>query len=188
MSARHSCDSPEWYSPDDIVTAARAVFGGAIDLDPASHLEANARIRARRIYTVKDDGLSKRWRGRVYLNPPPGLVGNFWLKLMAEYHAGHISEAIWIGYSLEQIQTLQNLERNDFLPIEYATCYPRKRIAFIENAAKRLARIRKLRAAGKLIKTYSQPSHGNYITYLGDNGRAFRRVFSQFGKVIGGSR
>lgn len=187
MSAQHSHDSAEWYTPSLYIESARRVMG-RIDLDPASHPEANTRVRARRIYTEEDNGLIKRWRGCVFLNPTTGLVGEFWLKLMAEYHAGRVSQAIWIGYSLEQIQTLQNLERRDFLPIEYPTCFLRARIPFIENAAKRRARFRKLRAEGKVPNPRSQPSHGNYITYIGRRPATFARVFSQFGKVINASR
>lgn len=186
-NARHSNDSPEWYTPSPYVECARKVMG-RIDLDPASHVEANARVHARRIYTATDNGLTRKWSGRVFLNPPSGLVGEFWLKLMAEYHAGRVQQAIWIGYSLEQIQTLQQLDREDFLPIEYDTCYPRARIAFIENVAKRRARFRKLRALGKTPNPRSQPSHGNYITYLVGRHAAFRRVFSEFGKVLSADR
>lgn len=187
FAARHSHDSPEWYTPSPIVEAARRVMG-RIDLDPASHPEANARIRARRIYTERDNGLILPWRGRVLVNPPGGLVAEFWKKTLAEYAQPRLRELIWIGYSLEQIQTLQNVEGVDRLPIEFLTCYPRTRIAFVENAAKRRARFRKLRALGKVPNPRSQPSHGNYVTYLGLNGAAFRREFSQFGKVIRGRR
>lgn len=183
MNARHSCDSPEWYTPTPIVESARKVMG-RIDLDPASHAEANERVRARRFYTKRENGLILPWRGRVLCNPPPGVVWDFWWKLLAEYHCGRLREAVWIGYSLEQIQTLQNGEFACRLPIEYLTCYPRQRIAFIENAAKRRARFRKLRALGKVPIMRSQPSHGNYITYLGGNRAAFRREFQQYGKVL----
>jgi hypothetical protein len=184
-NARHSHDSPEWYSPSNYVEAARRVMG-VIDLDPASHPEANVHIRARRIYTAADDGLSRKWRGRIFLNPPGGFVPEFWIKLLEEYRYGRVDQAIWIGYSLEQIQTLQNVEDIDRIPIEFMTCYPRARIAFIENAAKRRRRMRKLRAEGKIPNKRSQPSHGNYVTHLGDNRAGFRREFKQFGKVISG--
>lgn len=47
FAARHSMDSPEWYTPSPFVEAAREVMGG-IDLDPASHEEANRIIKAAR--------------------------------------------------------------------------------------------------------------------------------------------
>jgi len=65
----HQTGDYEWYSPREVVEAARDVLGG-IDLDPASCDVANDVVQAAQIYTVDDDGLNQPWRGRVYLNPP----------------------------------------------------------------------------------------------------------------------
>ncbi len=195
-AARHSCDSPEWYTPSPYVEAARELMGG-IDLDPASHEEANETIKAAHIWTAESNGLRQTWRGRVFLNPPggkdddkAGLVGLFWKKLLNEYY-GHdfyrngaesVSEAIWIGYSLEQLQTLQCIDA-DRTPLDFPMCIPNRRIAFVENSAKKVGRMAKMIAAGKVPNEKSQPSHANYVTYLGPNSGKFRQVFEQFGKV-----
>lgn len=63
--------SVEWHTPARIVDVAREVLGG-FDLDPASCAEANETIKATRYYTREDDGLTKPWAGRVWLNPPYG--------------------------------------------------------------------------------------------------------------------
>lgn len=61
----------ECYSPDWAVEWARAAMGG-IDLDPASCEEAQRTVRADHYYTAEDDGLTREWFGRVWLNPPWG--------------------------------------------------------------------------------------------------------------------
>jgi len=182
FAARHTCDSPEWYTPSPFVEAAREVMGG-IDLDPASHVEANITVKAANYFTAEDDGLMQAWYGRVFLNPPGGLVAEFWGRLVDSRHAQLIDQAIWIGYSLEQLQTLQcsGARRT---PLDFPLCVPKKRIAFVENEAKKAARIAKLIAAGKTPNQTSSPSHSNYIVYMGDRVNEFGRVFAQFGQVV----
>ena len=41
---------------------------GGIDLDPASSAEAQKTIKAKKFFSAADDGLGKKWRGRVWLN------------------------------------------------------------------------------------------------------------------------
>ena len=54
----------EWFSPPEIVEAARIVMGG-IDLDPASCEVANAIVKATHFFSIRDDGLSREWSGKV---------------------------------------------------------------------------------------------------------------------------
>jgi hypothetical protein len=180
FAGRHSMDSPEWYTPAPIVEAARRVLG-AIDLDPASHEEANRTVKAARYFTEADNGLVQEWEGRVFINPPGGLVGEFWKKLLA---SPGVTEAIWIGYSLEQLQTLQCVGAG-MTPLEWPMCVTRKRIAFVENEEKKAARRAKLIAAGKKPNAASSPSHSNYISYVGyEHHDAFVAEFSKFGQVV----
>lgn len=195
FAARHTCDSPEWYTPSPFVEAAREVMGG-IDLDPASHEEANQTVKAVRFVTEAEDGLSQQWSGRVFVNPPGGLVAEFWLKSIASREA---EQLIWIGYSLEQLQTLQQIGAV-FTPLDFPICVTSKRIAFVENVEKKTRRLAKMVAEGEapgasLAKQKaaaairagkepaSSPSHSNYVTYIGANTEAFERVFSKFGQV-----
>lgn len=177
MSALHSCDSPEWYTPSVYVEAAREVMGG-IDLDPAAHEESNQIVQPGCYFAAADDGLQQSWFGCVFLNPPGGLVDEFWKKALTE--RANYEQLIWIGYSLEQLQTLQT--GNAITPLDFPICFTARRIAFVENEAKKAARMAKLTAKGK-NPGKSSPSHSNYITYIGPNVEAFTRVFSRFGRV-----
>ena len=71
-ASRHSSETEEHYTPTTIVEAGRLALGG-FDLDPASCDEANVWIKAPRIFTREDDGFTRPWWGRVFLNPPGGL-------------------------------------------------------------------------------------------------------------------
>lgn len=171
MNARHSAKSSEWYTPSIYVEAAREVMG-SIDLDPASCAEANEVVRASTYYTAEQDGLDYFWQGNVFVNPPGGknekgsLVRQFWSELCAQYAKRQVKQAVWIGYSLEQLQTLQTAYRGHYCgltPMNFPMCVPSKRIAFIGKG--------------------DSPSHGNYITYIGPHVDRFEQVFSQFGQV-----
>lgn len=54
----------EWYTPFDIITCL-----GEFDLDPCSPINPLWHT-AKVMYNKNDDGLSKEWYGRVWLNPP----------------------------------------------------------------------------------------------------------------------
>ena len=92
--------SQEWRTPPHLLDAAREVFGCRIDLDPASTPEANKLVRAQRIYTRQDNGLTKSWRGNVWLNPPYGKTGNesnqgIWShKMAAEFTRGQMKNGL----------------------------------------------------------------------------------------------
>jgi len=180
FAARHSMDTPEWYTPANYVEAARSCMG-SIDLDPASHEEANRTVKAMLFYTEAEDGLARSWYGNVFVNPPGGKVAAFWDHFCRQAMHG-MTQGVWIGYSLEQLQTLQGV--TTAWPLDFSFCIPSRRIAFVENEAKRDERFAKLRAAGKKPNEKSSPSHGNYIVYFGYRKEAFRDAFSQFGKVV----
>lgn len=74
--------SDEWLTPPHILSAL-----GSFDLDPSSPVNRPWDTAADH-YTVEDDGLSKEWTGRVWLNPPYGLVAALWLKKLSEHGNG----------------------------------------------------------------------------------------------------
>lgn len=69
-----SCDTTEHYSPPDLVGIGRYAMGG-IDLDPATSEKANREcVGAGAYFTSVQNGLLQDWFGRVWLNPPGGMV------------------------------------------------------------------------------------------------------------------
>lgn len=56
----------EWYTPPTIIQAL-----GEFDLDPCtSQVAWDFNHSAKKYYTMEDDGLSKEWNGRIWMNPP----------------------------------------------------------------------------------------------------------------------
>ncbi len=57
------------FTPPEFLREIEFVLGGDICLDPCGH--PNAAVRAQRIFTEDDDGLTRPWDGkRIYANPP----------------------------------------------------------------------------------------------------------------------
>jgi hypothetical protein len=89
-----SSKSVEWYSPAKIIEPTVKLLG-TIDLDPCSNSHENPTVPATVLFTREDDGLKRRWAGRVYMNPPYGSEMAAWVeKLASSYEAGDVSEAI----------------------------------------------------------------------------------------------
>lgn len=141
---------------------------GGIDLDPASHQVAQEIVNAEQYFTEKDDGLSREWHGRVWLNPPYGKIGNesgqgHWAQyLRYEHEAGRVSEAVLlvkaaVGY--EWFEALWDL---------WPACFARRRLSFIRSDG----------------NDEGQSKQGTVFFYLGENIERFIEGFAQFGRVI----
>lgn len=161
-----SSKTNEWYTPGRYIEAAREVLGG-IDLDPASCELANRTVRAARFHTKADNGLCQYWRGRVWLNPPYGKVGNdsaagIWLaRLRGEFRAGRVSA----GIALVNASTSEAW----FQPAwDGVVCFTDHRIRFNDEQG---------RPSG-------QPTKGNAFVYYGPGTDAFTTAFSRFGRVV----
>lgn len=72
----------EWLTPPEIIEAL-----GPFDLDPAAPVE-RPWPTAGAHYTIEDDGLSRPWFGRVWLNPPYGAQVTTWLERLADHGRG----------------------------------------------------------------------------------------------------
>ncbi|MFW6281206.1 MAG: DNA N-6-adenine-methyltransferase [bacterium] len=66
----------EWLTPPEIISSL-----GEFDLDPCSPIN-RPWDTAKNHYTIEDNGLEKKWYGRVWLNPPYGREISHWLNKM----------------------------------------------------------------------------------------------------------
>ena len=154
-----SSDSPEWYTPEEVVGRVVEVLDG-IDLDPCSNT-GSPNIPARRYFTEVDDGLAHNWSGKVYMNPPFGKGIEQWVKkLVVQYEGGDVTEAIAMlpdHTSSAWFQPLWN----------FLVLFASPRVKFIDGSGKR----------------NPANTHGSAIVYLGDRPERFCEVFEDMGVV-----
>lgn len=84
MSSHQSAKmkNDEWLTPPEIVKAL-----GDFDLDPCSPV-VRPWATAANHFSAKDDGLSREWTGRVWLNPPFGREAVKWLRKLVTHGDG----------------------------------------------------------------------------------------------------
>jgi transcriptional regulator with XRE-family HTH domain len=89
------------FTPTPFLERLRRALGRRIDLDPCGHPAAF--VKAKTIWTAEDDGLSRPWRGIVYVNPPWSEMARWLRKTRAEWDAGHCDViAMLLPYRLYQ--------------------------------------------------------------------------------------
>jgi hypothetical protein len=160
---------------------------GGIDLDPASDPEANERVRATAIYTKEDQGLTKPWYGRVFLNPPGGRINPYtleqtkapkvamssvavwWAKLVHEVKIGNATEAIFVCFSMEAFMVTQKLTPD--MPVyAFPFVVPRKRYDF----------------PASIRANSGSPPGASAIVYIGDDLHQFTLEAEKLGFVSRG--
>ena len=170
----------EWYTPPSILQLVRQVFvEGVIDLDPCSSAPAQSVVRARHCYTAADDGLSRDWFGRVFVNPPFGVLGGksqqgqFLSKGIAAYESGQASELLFllnaaVGYAW-------------FAPaLKYPHVFLHSLVAF-----QSLTETNHDGKSCSVLTPLSANPHGSIVVYLGRNTDTFCKVFSQIAMIPG---
>jgi hypothetical protein len=197
-NVRHSSETIEHYSPPEIVEPARLIMGG-FDLDPASTGIANEFIRADRYFNVRSNGFKQPWADRVWLNPPGGKCdpdGNplvpakkfidgangtrceapsqssaksWWIKLANEYVCKRTTQALFVGFSLEILQTTQDVAELGLpIPLDFALCYPKARVPYMKPDGTR----------------GTAPPHASVLIYLGDRLDAFMSAYASLGRCV----
>lgn len=149
----------EWFTPSEYIEAARRVFGGTIDLDPASCEKANEIVKATKIYTKENSGLNEYWEGNVWMNPPysKGLIDQFVDKII---YSGGVTAAIVLTDNKTDTKWFLELAR-----WSSAMIFTVGRVDFLHG--------------GKLEK--GKHRRGQAIFYLGDEPQKFLDEFQKFG-------
>jgi phage N-6-adenine-methyltransferase len=153
----------EYFTPIEHIKRARAVLG-EIDLDPATHPEAQEQIRAKTFFTKRDNGLDKQWHGRVWLNPPYAqpLISQFVQKLVDEYQAGRVTAAILLTHNYTDTAWFQ-----EAAGCASALCFTRGRVRFYEPNG-----------------TIAAPTQGQAFFYFGSDIDSFAKCFRSVGFIV----
>jgi phage N-6-adenine-methyltransferase len=162
LALKHTGDE-ESYTPAEYLESARAVMGG-FDLDPASNPMAQESVRAGEYLTVDDDGLSRHWSGRVWLNPPYTalVINKFVDKLVSHYLDGDVTEAIMLTNNNTDTSWFHQAAKT-----ASAVCFTAGRINFLKRDG-----------------STSSPTNGQAFLYFGEDVERFHAEFSQHGMVM----
>ncbi len=154
----------EWYTPAEYIAAAVVAMGG-VDLDPASSESANEIVGAAQFFTELDDGLTREWAGRVWMNPPYArpLIDGFCGKLAESYSDGAVTQACVLVNNATETGWFHALAE-----VASAMCFPRHRVKFWHPEKEK----------------ESAPLQGQAVIYLGDAVQDFRSAFVEFGFTV----
>lgn len=158
LTVQTSSKTDEHYTPDDVIEAAIATLE-TIDLDPCSNSHDHPNIPASNHYTIEDDGLSKSWaigEGRIYLNPPYSETAKWVDKLIEEYEAGGVKQAVTLVKSATDTKWYQKLDK-------FPKCLWNGRLTFKGND--------------------SPAPFASSIFYLGNHPERFTEAFSKHGRI-----
>lgn len=158
MDVHFSSDTDEWYTPDEIIARVERALG-TINIDPCADLGRS--IPATTHYTKEDDGLSKEWNGRVFMNPPYSKIGKWVEKLIKEYEEKRTTAAVVLVPARTDTEWYAELK-------EFPRCYIRGCVKFGD-------------ASGNARNSAPFPS---VAFYLGTDTEAFVRAFENRGQVF----
>lgn len=159
----HNSGENEWYTPPDIIERAREAMGG-IDCDPASSPLANRNVKAETFYTAADDGLSRPWHGRVWLNPP-----------YSNPLCGQFAEAVALRFERKEIEQACVLVNNAtetgwFVSMSSAAsslCLLQGRVKYLDSTG----------------SPANSPLQGQAVIYFGPRVQEFSAAFKPAGNV-----
>ena len=157
----HDSGNVEWFTPVEIIEAARATMGGIV-LDPFSCAEANETVGASNYFTKEQDGLKQEWFGNVWMNHPYGRTTNgpCIQKALAEFASGRVKQLCCITYASTTERWFRPL-------MQFPQCFFHRRTAFREPGG----------------RTISGAKKGCAVTYMGPHLDRFAANFAPFGTI-----
>lgn len=102
----------------------------------------------------------------------------WWRKLVREWWAGAVEQAIFVSFSIELLQNAQDESPETLTPLDFPICFPRKRVTYWSE-----------KSDGRIAPGL-QPTHASMFVYLPPGEGTveavdrFVKAFSPFGKVI----
>lgn len=166
LSVFMMAQTDRWGTPTYIVKTARKVLGGCISLDPFSEKAFNKTVKAKRIFTRKDNGFRQDWWGHVFLNAPGGMVGGesamglALRKAITEYRSGRVLACLCLLKAAVGYKWFEDVYR-------YPVCFLRDRPKFHQPS-------------GDVV---NESPHGYAMVYLGRKNDSFLTEFSRLGQV-----
>ena len=130
-------------------------------MSPASSEIANKTVLAKTFYTAEQDGLTKKWQGTVFMNPPYShpLISQFARKLADSVTSGLVTKAVVLVNNATETTWWQALAR-----ASTAICFPKTRVKFLDPDGNPGA-----------------PLQGQSVLYFGDQPASFFEAFCAFG-------
>ena len=151
----------DWYTPSSIIEPARRILW-SIDLDPASCALANEVVKAKKYFTIDDDGLSQDWFGNVWCNPPYSDTDRWVKKALKEFREEKINHCLFLCNASVDSRYVHRL-------LYFPNCFLLGRVAFWHPG-----------------KETGRARLGSMLTLIsGDPARIllFKREFSKLGAV-----
>lgn len=164
----------EWITPPEWITPARALFGGTIDLDPASTFYVNAAIvNAEMFYSQVQNSLALPWWGKVWLNPPYSmpLIQEFVYKLSGEFQSGAVTEAILLVNTATETQWYKHCAKR------YPLALSERRIRFLSQLQNDAGTLRPIQVNGFNFYRGDQNRVAQTLFYLGANVKGFYSIY-----------
>lgn len=148
-------ESSDWTTPQIIINKTIELFG-KIDLDPCSNPDF-PNVPAKNHFTKQEDGLSKEWYGKVYMNPPYGSeIKNWIIYLCEQFEKENVQEAIALTPSRTDTKWFQRMKT-------YHRCFIWGRLKFGDKG--------------------SSAPFPSMVIYLGKNLKGFIQIFSDIGDI-----